>query len=283
MYWNLHGPSRHGKPSTSETRKVWLGNSESPTRKLGKPISEFVFLSFWGGVSELPDFVRKKSGTKTPKMRPTTVNCSVLDFLCQRQNCPKLSDSETLPRKLGNSASGVSEFLSWSFWVSEFGGGFWFSGICVELIGRILIHWGPPTPQENFSRTMLRKFCRNHWAFYFCGSEKLWQNHNQVSAEFPCKKSREIHRRASAGAQGEILKGGFVRGRFWRMCPRSVFLGSRNIKITAFFCQGGSAAGKDCLGHKGTSAKSTLLETTLLRTSEGLVQTRLEWNPPVSW
>ena len=64
----------------------------------------------------MPDLVRKKSGTKTPKMRPTTVNVVFWTFCANAKtarNCPDsetqicLGNSETLPRKLRN-----SDFLS---------------------------------------------------------------------------------------------------------------------------------------------------------------------------
>ena len=40
----------------------------------------------------------------------------------------------------------------------------------------------------------------------FCGSEKSPENSLRIStkfSKFPCEKSKKIHRRASAGAQGE--------------------------------------------------------------------------------
>ena len=44
---NLSGPDLLESTRTLTARKpLNFGNSESPTRKLGKPISEFVFLSF---------------------------------------------------------------------------------------------------------------------------------------------------------------------------------------------------------------------------------------------
>ena len=135
-----------------------FGNSESLTQKLGKSDSETRKTDFWVCVSEflrrsfwVARFCPKKSGTKTPKMRPTTV---VFWTFCANaktaRNCPTrklcLGNSETLPRKLRNSDFlsfwvGVSEFLSWSFWVSEFGGFLIFRDC---RIGRIPIHWGPP-------------------------------------------------------------------------------------------------------------------------------------------
>ena len=57
--------------------------------------------------------------------------------------------------------------------------------------------------------------------------------------------------------------------RFWRMCPR--FGGSRISKIIAFYCQGSTARKRflgGSFGRWGTSAKTTLLQTTLVRTPE---------------
>ena len=57
---------------------------------------------------------------------------------------------------------------------------------------------------QNFSRKLLRNFPRSVWAF-ISWSEKILQNSRQVfPAKFLCKKSRNVHKRASAGAQGEL-------------------------------------------------------------------------------
>ena len=135
---SLSGPNVLESTRTLTARKpLNFGNSGSLTRKLGKSDSETRKTNFWICVFEflrrsfwVARFCPKKSGTKTPKMRPTTVNAVFWTFLCQRQNCPKLSDSETLPRKLclGNSETRtfwVSELEFLSFWV---GGVFDFPG-----------------------------------------------------------------------------------------------------------------------------------------------------------
>ena len=75
-------------------------------------------------------------------------------------------------------------------------------------------------------------------------------------------------------------QGGFVKGRFWRMCPRAGFWGAGISRIIAFFRQG-STAGKDFLEEisvQGTSAKTTLLETALLRIPHSWVFKRQTMN-----
>ena len=133
IYWNLHGPSRHGNPWTPETQKVRLGNSEN----------HFPSSRFWAFEAEFLScpILSKKSGMKTPKVRLTSVNVVFWTF-CDNaktaRNCPT--------RKLRNSdfLSFLVDFPSFwggflSFWggLSEFLilGVFWFSGSRVELVG----------------------------------------------------------------------------------------------------------------------------------------------------
>ena len=66
------------------------------------------------------------------------------------------------------------------------------------------------------------------------------------------------------------------RKQFKAVCKKAVlanmpsfrfgFLGSRNIKIMAFFCQGSTVETE--FQYRGSSAKTTLLENTLLRTPD---------------
>ena len=64
---------------------------------------------------------------------------------------------------------------------------------------------------------MLRNFPRNFWAFVLWvrkNTRKIPSKFPTKFSKFPCEKSKKIHRRASAGAQGEHLKGsGHVRPR----------------------------------------------------------------------
>ena len=136
----LSGPNVLESTRTLAARKpLNFGNSESLTRKLGKSDSETRKTNFWVCVSEflrrsfwVARFCPKKSGTKTPKMRPTTVNVVFWTFCANAKtarNCP------TRKLCLGNSEARtfwVSELEFLSFWVgvSEFVslGGFDFSG-----------------------------------------------------------------------------------------------------------------------------------------------------------
>ena len=52
-----------------------------------------------------------------------------------------------------------------------------------------------------FLRKMLRNFPRNFLSLYSVGLKKS----RKIPAKFPCKNSNKNHRRASAGAQGELL------------------------------------------------------------------------------
>ena len=89
----------------------------------------------------------------------------------------------------------------------------------------------------------------------FCPTTKIpktvlqigWANHSDIldyTSPFDCFERKQ--------------KGGFVKGRFWRMCPR--FWGPGISKIIAFFCQGGTAVKNFSrkFSYRGTSAKTTL-------------------------
>ena len=57
-----------------------------------------------------------------------------------------------------------------------------------------------------FLRKMLRNFPRNFWAFVLWVRKKPWKIASKFPtkfSKFPCEKLKKIHRRASAGAQGE--------------------------------------------------------------------------------
>ena len=70
-------------------------------------------------------------------------------------------------------------------------------------------------------RKMLRNFPRKICEPLFCGSEKktrkIPSKFPTNFSKFPCEKSKEIHRRASAGAQGEHL-GENLSGFGWFCC-----------------------------------------------------------------
>ena len=58
-------------------------------------------------------------------------------------------------------------------------------------------------------RKMLRKFPRNFWAFVLWVRKNPWKIPSKFPtkfSKFPCEKSIKIHRRASAGTQGESFK-----------------------------------------------------------------------------
>ena len=76
---------------------------------------------------------------------------------------------------------------------------------------------------------------------------------------------------SSANKLERKQKGGFVQGRFWRMCPHSGFctLVSFLYPRSGFWGPGTRFLyPRSGFGSPGTSAKTTLLETTLLRTPD---------------
>ena len=54
-----------------------------------------------------------------------------------------------------------------------------------------------------FLRKMLRNFPRNFWAFVLWVRKNPWKIPSKFPTKFSCEKSKKIHRRASAGAQGD--------------------------------------------------------------------------------
>ena len=73
----------------------------------------------------------------------------------------------------------------------------------------------------------------------FCGSEKIPgkfpPNFPQNFPNFPAKNQKKIHRRASAGAQGELLKflGAILLG---HQGPRRWDIPDKNFMLVTFFC-----------------------------------------------
>ena len=62
-----------------------------------------------------------------------------------------------------------------------------------------------------FVRKMLRNFPWNFLSLYFVGPKKTPKIPLKFPAKFPSEKSKRIHRRASAGAQGEGFSGRVLR------------------------------------------------------------------------
>ena len=125
IYTDPHGTEtpqlrKIGK-SDSETRKVRLRNSEN----------QFLGLCFWVFEGEFLSCPVLSEKIRHENSQNASDRCkrSVLDFLCQRQNCPKLSRlgnsaSETRKLCLGNSETRtfwVSELEFLSFWVGVSG------------------------------------------------------------------------------------------------------------------------------------------------------------------
>ena len=65
---------------------------------------------------------------------------------------------------------------------------------------------------------MLRKFPRNFWTF-IRWVRKIPQNSRQISHQISLRKIKKIHRRASAGAQGELF-----------LVPHSLFFKARSLQ-----------------------------------------------------
>ena len=90
----------------------------------------------------------------------------------------------TIVLRIGDSESHFRDFLRWH--------------VCrVNFARRIFLEL------RLFSyKKMLRNFPRKCLAFSLW-VRKIPQNFRQIPTKFPCEKSKKIHRRASAGAQGE--------------------------------------------------------------------------------